>query len=88
VLSPRDGTGFRDVQENNKTSIAELRLIIGPLASAEAAARLCSALLAEHLYCQPVAFEGQRLSLVKPAPKAGVSVRALTSGPSQPQPPK
>jgi hypothetical protein len=76
------------VQENNKTSSVELRLIIGPLASAEAAARLCSALLAEHRYCQPVAFEGQRLSLVKPVPKTGVSVRALTSGPSQPRPPK
>jgi hypothetical protein len=76
------------VRENNKTPGAELRLIIGPLASAEAAARLCSALLAEHRYCEPVAFEGQRLSLAKPAPKAGMSVRAPASGTSQPQPPQ
>jgi hypothetical protein len=75
------------VRENNKTPGAELRLIIGPLASAEAVARLCSALLAEHRYCQPVAFEGQRLSLTKPEPKAGMSVRAAASGSSQPRPP-
>jgi hypothetical protein len=68
------------VQENSKTQGVELRLIIGPLASAEGAARLCSALLAEHRYCQPVAFEGQRLSLVKPAPKAGISVRPAAWG--------
>jgi hypothetical protein len=58
------------VQENNKTPGVDLRLIIGPLANAEVAAHLCSAFLAEHRYCQPVPFEGQRLSLVKPAPKA------------------
>jgi hypothetical protein len=67
--------------ENKKTPGADLRLIIGPLASAEGAARLCSALIAEHRYCQPAAFEGQRLSLVKPAQKAGVSVRPPAGGP-------
>jgi hypothetical protein len=75
------------VREDNRLGV-DLRLIIGPLAGAEAAARLCSTLSAEHRYCQPVAFEGQRLSSVKPAPKVGtVSVRRPASGPSQPQKP-
>jgi hypothetical protein len=77
------------VRENNKSPGVDLRLIIGPLAGAEAAARLCSTLSAQHRYCQPVAFESQRLSLVKPAPKAGtMSVRRPASGPSQPQKPQ
>jgi uncharacterized membrane protein len=77
------------VRENNKSLGVDLRLIIGPLAGTEAAARLCSTLSAEHRYCQPVAFESQRLSLVKPAPKAGtMSVRRPASGPSQPQKPQ
>jgi hypothetical protein len=76
------------LRENNRLGV-DLRLIIGPLAGAEAAARLCSTLSAEHRYCQPVAFEGQRLSSVKPAPKVGtVSVRRPASGPSQPQKPQ
>ncbi len=78
------------VRENNKSlGGVDLRLVIGPLAGAEAAASLCSRLSAEHRYCQPVAFEGQRLSLVRSAPKAGtVSVRRPASGPSQPQRPQ
>ena len=42
---------------------AELRLIIGPMPDAEAAAQLCVTLAAAHQYCQPVAFEGQRLAV-------------------------
>jgi hypothetical protein len=68
------------LQENNKAPGVELRLIVGPLGSGEGAARLCSALQAEHRYCQPVAFEGQRLSLVKPAPKASIPVRPAAWG--------
>jgi hypothetical protein len=51
------------VRENGKTHGADLRLVIGPIADAEAAARLCTTLAASHHYCQPVAFEGQRLSM-------------------------
>jgi hypothetical protein len=72
-------------RESNKLPGADLRLIIGPFSSAEVAARLCSALLAEHRYCQPVAFEGQRLSVVRPAPNAGLSVRSSNSDSLQAQ---
>jgi sporulation related protein len=41
----------------------ELRLIAGPLANAGAAARLCAALSAGGLTCQPAVFDGQRLAL-------------------------
>ncbi|HEY6255388.1 MAG TPA: hypothetical protein VIY51_06295 [Xanthobacteraceae bacterium] len=50
-------------RENGKTHAAELRLIIGPMPDAEAAAQLCVTLATAHQYCQPVAFEGQRLAL-------------------------
>ena len=50
-------------RENSKTHAAELRLIIGPMPDAEAAAQLCVTLAAAHQYCQPVAFEGQRLAV-------------------------
>ena len=50
-------------RENSKTHAAELRLIIGPMADAEAAAQLCVTLAAAHQYCQPFAFEGQRLAI-------------------------
>ena len=58
-------------RENGKTHGTELRLIVGPIADAEAAARLCTTLAAVHRYCQPVAFEGQRLSLVDATPAKG-----------------
>jgi cell division septation protein DedD len=51
------------VRENGKTHGADLRLVIGPIADAETATRLCTTLAASHHYCQPVAFEGQRLSM-------------------------
>jgi hypothetical protein len=49
------------VRENRKTRAVELRLIVGPLATSQAAARLCARLEARR-YCQPVAFAGQRLA--------------------------
>jgi hypothetical protein len=49
-------------RENSRTKAVELRLIAGPLASIEAAARVCVMLAAARRYCQPVAFEGQRLA--------------------------
>jgi hypothetical protein len=57
------------VRENSKTRTVDLRLVVGPISSAETAARFCAALLASHHYCQTVAFEGQRLSFAEPAPK-------------------
>jgi len=58
------------IRENSKTHGVDLRLVVGPIPDAEAAARVCASLSASHHYCQPVAFEGQRLSLNdKPAPR-------------------
>ncbi len=53
LVAVRDG-------RNNQ---AELRLVIGPLTNAAAAARLCAALAGAGLSCQPTTFEGQRLAL-------------------------
>lgn len=50
------------VRENSRTKNAELRLVVGPLANVEGAARLCASLSTARRYCQPVAFEGQRLT--------------------------
>ncbi|HEX2652883.1 MAG TPA: hypothetical protein VHN11_04450 [Xanthobacteraceae bacterium] len=47
----------------NANSGMELRLIAGPLANAGAAARLCAALSAANITCQPAVFDGQRLAL-------------------------
>ena len=49
-------------RENNRTKSAELRLVVGPLPSIEAAAGICTTLTASRRYCQPVAFEGRRLA--------------------------
>jgi len=57
------------VRENSRTKNAELRLVVGPLANVENAARLCASLSAARRYCQPVAFEGQRLAEPDAAPE-------------------
>lgn len=57
------------VRENSRTKAAELRLIAGPLANAEAAARICATLSAARRYCQPVAYEGQRLAQADVVPE-------------------
>jgi hypothetical protein len=73
------------VRENSKTRSADLRLIVGPVANAEAAARLCVALAAAHRYCQPAAFEGQRLLLIEPLSKPiPNTVHRPAPGPPQP----
>jgi hypothetical protein len=78
------------VRENSRTKNAELRLVVGPLAHVEGAARLCAILSAARRYCQPVSFEGQRLAepdavperrAAPPAPKPKVVAPA-------PPPPK
>ena len=80
------------VRENNRKG-AELRLIVGPLPDVEAAARLCAKLSGGRRYCQPVAFEGQRLAdvdaggepkpaVTKPAPKPAPKPGARSSSPA------
>ena len=46
----------------SRSNRLELRLVVGPLASADAAARLCSDLAPYRLSCQPTIFAGQRLA--------------------------
>ncbi len=45
------------------TGRIELRLVVGPLVSAEAAAKLCVALAPYRLSCQPTLFSGQHIAL-------------------------
>lgn len=83
------------VRENGKTHGIELRLVIGPIADVELASRLCGTLSAAHHYCQPVAFEGQRLSLIDtgppvkttPAAKPERSSRSWHHAAAEPPPP-
>jgi hypothetical protein len=51
------------VRENGAGGAIELRLVVGPLANAAAAARLCATLATAGLACQATVFEGQRLAL-------------------------
>ncbi len=57
------------VRENAQTRAAELRLIVGPVATPDAAARLCAPFVAARRYCQPTTFAGQRLTLTVPVPE-------------------
>ena len=52
-------------RESNNRGV-DLRLLVGPLATTEAATRLCAALLAARRYCQMTTFEGQQFTLVSP----------------------
>lgn len=54
VITVRDGT---------RAGSVELRLVVGPLGNAAAAARLCGNLANAGLSCQPAIFDGQRLAL-------------------------
>jgi hypothetical protein len=74
------------VRENGKTHGAELRLVIGPLDDAESAARLCATLATAHHYCQPVAFEGQRISMTDAGPTKAQSAPSHHSTASSPAP--
>jgi len=51
------------VRDGAKPGLVELRLVAGPLANAGVAARLCAALAAAGLICEPAVFDGQRLAL-------------------------
>ncbi len=51
--------GIRD----GRTGQVELRLVVGPITNAAAAAKLCATLAMAGLSCQPTTFDGQRLAL-------------------------
>jgi hypothetical protein len=51
------------VRDGRKPGMVELRLVVGPLANAGVAARLCAALGSAGLACEPAVFDGQRLAL-------------------------
>jgi hypothetical protein len=51
---------LRDTPRSNRP---ELRLVVGPLAGADAAAQLCAVLGSYRLFCQPTIFAGQHLAL-------------------------
>jgi hypothetical protein len=56
--APRIALG--ETQQSNRP---ELRLVIGPIASADAAAKLCKTLERFRLTCQPTIFAGRHLAL-------------------------
>jgi hypothetical protein len=47
----------------SRSGQVELRLVVGPIGNAAAAAKLCAALAGAGLSCQPTMFDGQRLAL-------------------------
>jgi hypothetical protein len=50
------------VRESDKTSPVELHLVVGPLANAAAAARLCASFSSAGRGCEPSVFDGQKLA--------------------------
>lgn len=48
---------------DRKPGAAELRLVVGPLSNASAAAKICASLAASGWTCRPAVFDGQRLAL-------------------------
>jgi len=53
----------------NKSRGVDLRLIVGPIASTEAATQMCATLLAARRHCQMTIFEGQPLPQTAPTPE-------------------
>jgi hypothetical protein len=51
-----------NIRDGAKPGTTELRLVVGPLANPAAVARVCAALIAVALPCQPGMFDGQRLA--------------------------
>ncbi len=51
------------VRENPRSHKTELRLLVGPLANAAAAAQLCASLTAIRLSCVPTMFDGSNVAL-------------------------
>src|SRR5262245_6763826 len=63
----------------NKSRGLDLRLVVGPIASTEAATRMCATLLAARRYCQMTIFEGQ------PLPQTGPEPERRPAPPAQPR---
>jgi len=61
--APRGLRPLVSVRDGAQPGTVELRLVVGPLANAAAAARLCAALAAKRVACQATIFDGQRLAL-------------------------
>ena len=51
------------LKEIPRSKRAELRLVVGPLPSPEAAVELCATLASFRVSCQPTNFDGQHLAL-------------------------
>jgi len=51
------------IQEGGRSGTVELRLVVGPLSNANAAARLCATLSIAGVNCKTSVFDGQRLAL-------------------------
>ena len=51
------------LREIPRSKQVELRLVVGPLANAEAAAQLCASLAPYRLFCQPTIFDRRHLAL-------------------------
>jgi hypothetical protein len=50
------------LSETPQSSRPELRLVVGPIASADAAAKLCRTIERFRLICQPTIFAGRHLT--------------------------
>ena len=75
----------------SKSRGLDLRLVVGPIASTEAATRMCATLLAARRYCQMTIFEGQPLPQMapeperRPAPAAPMRTTSPGQSPGQPK---
>src|SRR5215510_5455510 len=71
----------------SKSRGVDLRLVVGPIASTEAATQVCATLLAARRYCQMTIFEGQPLPEASPEPeRRPVPTRTTSPGQSTAQP--
>jgi hypothetical protein len=71
----------------SKSRGVDLRLVVGPIASTEAATRMCATLLAARRYCQMTIFEGQPLPQTAPEPerRPAPAGPTRTTSPGQPK---
>jgi hypothetical protein len=71
----------------SKSRGVDLRLVVGPIASTEAATQMCATLLAARRYCQMTIFEGQPLPETGPeAERRAAPTRTTSPGQSTGQP--
>lgn len=70
------------VRENKSRGI-DLRLVVGPIATSEAATQMCATLLAARRFCQMTIFEGQPLPQASAVTEPRNAAAAPTRTPSQ-----